>query len=278
LEKIILRVRPEKSARLYAKIWEEAGSPLLINMRSIVAKLEQRIPDAHIAIGMRYGSPAIEDGLKKLKNQGVTHLVIFPLFPQFSSTTSQTAIKYTAKHIRTDYDFQKITTIEDYHDHPAYIRSLTECIQDTWAVTAKPKITLFSFHGVPKRYITRKGEPYQDQCVTTTNLISKHLTLKSSEMAVSYQSRFGPEPWLTPSTKESLTAFGAQRCESLHVVCPGFAVDCLETLEEIAIQGKKTYLQAGGGEFHYIPALNDTELHVNALAEIILDAVSGTEK
>jgi ferrochelatase len=163
--------------------------------------------------------------------------------------------------------------VRDYHDHPAYIRALSECIQEVWSLHGKPEKLLFSYHGIPKRYATRKGEFYQSQCQTTTQLITGQLGLSPSNVLLSYQSKFGPEPWLTPYTEERLTSFGEQNCGSLHVVCPGFAVDCLETLEEIAIQGKAAYTQAGGSEFLYIPALNDTNGHIEALVKIISDAV-----
>lgn len=272
LEKIILRVRPKKSAALYENIWTASGSPLLNITQSMARKLAEKNPEYQVAVGMRYGNPTIESGLKELQSKNVTHLIIFPLFPQFSSTTSLTAINHATAKIKATYHFSKVTTIESYHNHPAYIQSLVESIQETWASIGKPEKMLYSFHGVPKRYITSNKESYLEQCGVTTELTSKQLGLKPSEYALSFQSRFGPEPWLTPYTEESLIEFGSQGCSSIHVICPGFSADCLETLEEIAIQGKNAYIQAGGKGFYYIPALNDSERHIRCLEKIISDA------
>ncbi|MCD6426251.1 MAG: ferrochelatase, partial [Anaerolineales bacterium] len=274
LEKIILRTRPKKSARNYAKIWKESGSPLLYITRSIALKLGQLNPDWQISIGMRYGNPSIKNGLQKLTEKGVAQLVILPLFPQYSSTTNLTAIRHTEKQIGSGSGFQNVTIIEDYHNHPAYISALAGSIQDAWTLTGKPEKTLFSFHGVPQRYVTKKGEPYQTQCHDTSSLVSQKAGLKAGETAVSFQSRFGPEPWLSPYTDKTLTTLGVEGCKSIHVLCPGFATDCLETLEEIVIQGKETFTKAGGGEFHYIPALNDSDRHIRALADIIKEALA----
>ena len=222
---------------------------------------------------MRYGNPSIRTGLEHLADAGVEHLVIFPLFPQYSSTTSQTAIEETIKQLDAGFDFKQVTVIEEYHDHTAYIQALVDSIQVEWAVTGKPEKLLFSFHGVPRRYITRKGEPYQDQCCATAALVADRLGLQSDQVMVSFQSRFGPEPWLTPYTDETLEQLGAHRLHSLGVVCPGFAADCLETLEEIAVEGRDTYQEAGGKGFRYIPALNDSSGHIRTLAEIIFDSL-----
>lgn len=272
LEKIILRTRPKKSARNYARIWE-SGSPLLVITQSIALKLNQIKPDWQVSIGMRYGNPSIKNGFHELKEKGVTQLVILPLFPQYSSATSQTAIRQAKNQIAAGFGFQAITIVEDYHDHPAYISALAESIQKAWSLTGKPEKTLFSYHGVPKRLVTIKGEPYQTQCYATSSLTSQKAGLKGRETAVSFQSRFGPEPWLVPYTDKTLTTLGTEGCKSIHVLCPGFAADCLETLEEIAIQGKETFTQAGGGNFYYLPALNDSDPHIQALAEIIKDAL-----
>lgn len=272
LEKIILRTRPKKSARNYARIWE-SGSPLLVITQSIALKLNQIKPDWQVSIGMRYGNPSIKNGFHELKEKGVTQLVILPLFPQYSSVTSQTAIRQAKNQIAAGFGFQAITIVEDYHDHPAYISALAESIQKAWSLTGKPEKTLFSYHGVPKRLVTIKGEPYQTQCYATSSLTSQKAGLKGRETAVSFQSRFGPEPWLVPYTDKTLTTLGTEGCKSIHVLCPGFAADCLETLEEIAIQGKETFTQAGGGNFYYLPALNDSDPHIQALAEIIKDAL-----
>jgi len=273
LNRIILRTRPKKSAHNYTKIWQDDGSPLLSITQSIADKLGETDPDWQITIGMRYGNPSIGDGLNKLQDHGATDLVVLPLYPQFSSSTSLTSIDRTRQVLGAMPGFDRVTIIEDYHDHPAYIAALAGSIQQAWTRYGKPEKTLFSFHGVPRRYVTKKGEPYQEQCLGTYRLLTQEVNLRDDEIVLGFQSRFGPEPWLQPYTNRVLSALGAEGCQSLHVICPGFVADCLETLEEIAIQGKKIFQEAGGGNFHYIPALNDSEKHIKALRKIIQDAL-----
>jgi ferrochelatase len=273
LNRIILRSRPARSARLYAKIWQEEGSPLLTTTRSIADKLARREPDFLVSIGMRYGEPSIRRGLEELREGGAQHLVALPLFPQYSSSTTETARQDLLAQIDAGIEFETVTFIESYHDHPAYIGALAASIRQGWEAQGKPEKTLFSFHGVPRRYITRKKEPYQDQCRETAALTAGQLGLAQSEYLITFQSRFGPEPWLTPYTDEALAAVGADGCASLAVLCPGFAADCLETLEEIALEGREAYENAGGKNFKYIPALNDREAHLDALVKIIRDSL-----
>ncbi|MEN8240619.1 MAG: ferrochelatase [Chloroflexota bacterium] len=269
LNRIILKVRPAKSAQLYAEIWEEAGSPLLTISQSIAGKLQARHPGIPMALGMRYGSPDINNALRELKQHGVDHLVIFPLFPQYSSTTTQTAVEHARRQIETGFEFSRVTVIEDYHDHPAYIAALADSIKRVWADAGKTEKLLFSFHGIPQRYISRRGEPYAEQCQRTADLVSEKLDLSPGEYIVGYQSRFGPGKWLEPATDQVLAELGEAQCSGLSVVCPGFAADCLETLEEIAAQGKQDYEGAGGSGFQYLPCLNDSEAHIEALAGIL---------
>ena len=273
LNRIILKSRPARSAALYASIWEETGSPLMRITKSIADKVQQTNPGWHTAVGMRYGSPSIRDGLQTLKDAEVNQLVIFPLFPQYSSTTSITAIEEAKRQLNTGFNFEQVKVIEEYNEHPAYIKALTDSIQREWVENGQPERLLFSFHGVPQRYVTRKGEPYQDQCYTTAHLTADRLGLQPKDYIVSFQSRFGPEPWLTPYTDETLAELGGKGLGSLAVVCPGFAADCLETLEEIAVEGQKEYEHAGGKGFRYISALNDSELHIQTLTNIITEIV-----
>jgi ferrochelatase len=271
LNRIILRTRPQKSARNYVRIWQDAGSPLLSITQSIAKKLEKTVPEWEVAIGMRYGNPSIQDSLRKLLDRGTSHLVILPLYPQLSSTTSLTSIDHIKKVLEKMPGFDRVSIIEEYHSHPAYISALADSLQQTWKNIGKPEMTLFSFHGVPQRYITKKGEPYHEQCIKTFQLVCQEVGLDQEEITLGFQSRFGPEPWLHPYTDQVLAALGGAGCENLHVICPGFAADCLETLEEIAIQGKINFQQAGGKDFHYIPALNDDSNHIQALEQIIQD-------
>ena len=205
--------------------------------------------------------------------KGVTHLAVLPLFPQYSTSTTETAKRAVYAVLESLPPFEQETFVEDYHQHPAYISALAESISETWAQTGLPDKLLFSFHGVPERYVTRKGEPYMAQCLKTAELTAERLALSPDKYLVAFQSRFGPEKWLTPYTDEVLAELGAQGTGSLGVVCPGFAADCLETLEEINIQGREGYEAGGGQGFHYIPALNDLPTHIEALAKILRDAL-----
>lgn len=274
LNHIILRTRPARSAKLYASIWQEDGSPLLTITQSIAAKLNQQNPDFHIVVGMRYGQPSVQEALQELQQKDIHELIVLPLFPQYTSTTSTTAIEHVKKSLQEGFNFHRVTFIEEYHDHKAYIMALAASIRQAWQQTGKPEKLVFSFHSIPKRYVTWKGEPYQEQCYTTAALTAQQLELRPEEYQVVFQSKFGPEPWLSPFTDDTLEELGAAKTGSAHVVCPGFAADCLETLEEIAIEGKHEFQSAGGGDFHYIPALNDSDLHIQALNEIILKVLS----
>jgi ferrochelatase len=223
---------------------------------------------------MRYGNPSIREALESLQQAGTQNLIVFPLFPQFTSSTSTTAIQHVKQTLKTVSKFRKVIFIEEYNDHRAYIKALADSIGSEWEQTSQPEKLIFSFHSIPKRYVTRKGEPYQDQCYTTAALTALQLGLKPDEYQVAFQSKFGPEPWLSPFTNDTLEELGAAGTGSLHVVCPGFAADCLETLEEIVIEGKHQFQSAGGGDFHYIPALNDSDVHIQALSEIIRQVIS----
>jgi ferrochelatase len=273
LNRIILRKRPERSARLYASIWQGSGSPLLTITEAIASGIAAASPGWHTAVGMRYGQPDIRRALGSLQAAGVTHLVVFPLFPQYSSTTSQTAIEKTQYLLEGQDEFERVTVIEEYHDHPAYIQAVADSIQQSGVLSSQDARLLFSFHGVPQRYIRWRGEPYLDQCRSTAELVAARLGLPPDRYTVTFQSRFGPEPWLQPYTEQTLAALGAEGRQYLAVVCPGFAADCLETLEEIAIQGRETYEAAGGHGYHYIPALNDSDRHIEALLAVIQDAL-----
>lgn len=273
LSGIILRTRPPKSARLYQKIWGEEGSPLLVTTEAIAARLAEREPGWQFAVGMRYGNPGIRQGLEALSAGGATHLVVLALFPQYSTSTTETAKQAVYTALESLPPFEQVTVVEDYHRHPAYIRALAESISEAWSETGEPEKLVFSYHGVPERYVTRKGEPYLEQCLKTAELTAERLAFSPVDYMVSFQSRFGPEKWLTPYTDEVLADLGMQGTSSLGVVCPGFAADCLETLEEIDIQGREVYAAAGGQGFHFIPALNDRESHIEALAEILRDAM-----
>ena len=271
LHGVILRVRPRRSAQLYRRIWTEAGSPLLLGTDSLAAKIEVALtPELDLPVrvvaGMRYGEPSIPAALSQLRAHGVRRILILPLFPQYSGTTTGTILTAVFDELHTWFEVPALTIIRDYHNQPAYIRTLAENIRNHMTETSH---LLFSFHGIPRSY-GEAGDPYESQCQETAVLVAQALDLDFERWSLSFQSRFGPQEWLTPYTDEEFSRIGREKVSGLNVVCPGFAVDCLETLEEIAHQGAQTFQNAGGGVFNYIPALNDHPHHVDALSEIIL--------
>lgn len=273
LHGIILRTRPRRSARLYQKIWTPEGSPLVrIAQRQAdgVRKLLGEGDPVQMAIGMRYGEPSIARRLRELRGRGVSRFIIFPLFPQFTGATTSSTFDAVAEEIETWTENVEIQTIDNYHDHPAYLRALTASIWEAWAEFGRPDRLLFSFHGIPDRY-RRNGDPYREQCEATARGVASELHLNEDEWQIAFQSRFGPEPWLKPYTDETLTAWGQEGVRIAHVICPGFSADCLETVDEIGREARHTFLTAGGQDFHYIPALNDRPDHLAALTEILTD-------
>ncbi len=274
LNGIILKKRPRKSALLYKSIWQDDGSPIISITNTIAVNLSKQKQDWLVRSGMRYGNPSIQDALKEMADSEVEHLVILPLFPQYSLTTSKTIIDKVNQLINSKHRFPLVTVISDYHQHPAYIHALSETLKASWQSNGRPEKTVFSFHGVPQRYISKKGSPYHAQCLSTVRLIADNLKLSSEEYVISFQSRFGPEKWLLPNTKDTLAELGAEKVKHLNIICPGFAADCLETLEEINIGGREVFQQNGGNSYQYIAALNHQELHIQALIKIIKTAIN----
>jgi len=277
LQGIILRVRPQRSAALYARVWRPEGSPLLSISHTLAAQLAASLQAeigarVVVEIGMRYGSPSIQHALDKLHEAAVDQLVVLPLFPQYSDTTTGTSLGAFEGALPGRCDVP-VSIIHDYHDHPAYIDALAVHIECHWAHHPQPARLLLSFHGIPARYL-RKGDPYREQCERTAALLSARLGLKNNEWRLSFQSRFGPEPWLQPYTDKTLEAWGAEGIRSAHAVCPGFAIDCLETVDEIGHEGCRTFQEAGSGAFDYIPALNDSPEQVALFTQLVLENIT----
>ena len=276
---MILLARPGRSAKTYAKVWSEDGSPLLhiskqqadavsANLKSLVSQ------PVVVEMGMRYGNPSIASALNKLREAHARRILVLPLYPQYScSTTASTfdAIAATVKHWRWVPEFR---FVNQYHNDDGYISSLANSIMDTWDETGQPEMLLFSFHGTPKRFLL-EGDPYHCMCQTTARLVAEKLGLVESRWQVTFQSIFGREEWLQPYTINTLKTLAQSGFNRVHVVCPGFSADCLETLEEINQENRKAFEDAGGQQFHYIPALNDREDHINALVNIMLDNTVG---
>ncbi|MDH5506125.1 MAG: ferrochelatase [Anaerolineae bacterium] len=272
LHTIILTFRPRRSARLYQNVWTSDGSPLLFTLERQARLLTETLAaqnsqDIAVEIGMRYGSPSIAAGLRSLRKQGVGRILVLPLFPQYSSTTTASTLDAVFDELKTWWALPELRTVNSYHDHPTYINALAHSIQARWSEHGQPEKLLFSFHGVPARF-NDTGDPYLAECLRTSRLVAHQLDLPDSAWHTSFQSRFGPEPWLQPYTDATLHAWGAAGLSSVNVVCPGFSADCLETLDEIDREARESFIHAGGKEFAYIPALNDQAGHIAALAAI----------
>lgn len=273
LHGIILRRRPPFIAEYYKKIWTSEGSPLLFISEKQCKKLQQQLEYSlqeppKVVLGMRYGNPSLVSSLEELKKSGVTRIITFPLYPQYSVTTTKSTKEAVISALGELGWAPDVSTIAYYHDHPAYIAALVNSVQEYRGVSGKGELLLFSFHGIPKRLVTR-GDPYYDQCLKTARSVAGKLGLEQKEWRVSFQSKFGFGEWLGPATEETLRQLARNGLESVDVICPGFSADCLETLEEIAVMNRDIFLSEGGKQFHYIPALNDRPDHIQALVDII---------
>lgn len=278
LHTIILRSRPRKVAEKYKEIWTESGSPLLCTMKEIQAGIENQLQDdvgntAYVAIGMRYGHPSISEGLRALRAKGASRIILLPLFPQYSKVTTASAFDAVLAELATWSSTPDIHAIDYYFDHPAYIGALTESILEFWEEHGESDRLLFSYHGIPQSY-ARKGDPYEQHCLETSQLVTNSLELKQARIQTSFQSRFGPQEWLKPYTDELLQSWALNGVGSVDVLCPGFAADCLETLHEIGIEARDDFKRQGGGEFRCIPALNSRPSHINALLEILMSYIT----
>ncbi len=275
----ILPFRPFRTARAYRKIWTKEGSPLSVASRRMTTDLEwalgQRI-DRPIPVfcGMRYGKPSLAAALGVLRQRGCRRILILPLFPQYSATTTASIFDQVFRELSRWRRVPEVRTVASYHDHPLYIQSLASSIHQAWTATGRPTQLLMSFHGLPMRYV-EAGDPYENHCHTTSTLLKRALDFDPEKITTTFQSRFGREPWIGLDTAAQLKIWGREGLRGLDVICPGFATDCLETLEEIDVRGRKIFTKNGGQRFRYIPALNHRPDHIAALAEIAIENLSG---
>jgi ferrochelatase len=281
LHGVILRIRPRKSAHAYQQIWTPAGSPLLLHCRELAgglqASLDARLgPAVQVALGMTYGAPSIRSGLEQLHRDGVQRLIVLPLYPQYSATTTGSVFDRVTSVMQRWRWLPELRFIGSYHDDPAYIAAIVASIREHWK-THERRHLLLSFHGAPRQYLLA-GDPYHCQCLKTARLISESLGLDASEWTAGFQSRLGRGEWLRPYTDELLIRFARQGPQRLTVACPGFATDNLETLEEIAIRNRADFLAQGGESFDYIPALNASEAHVALLADLVARHAQGWQE
>lgn len=273
LNGVIIPLRSAKVARNYREIWLPEGSPLLVNSLLQKDKLQlllnqQQENSPIVELGMTYGQPSIASGLQKLKDQRVRKILIFPLYPQYSATTTAAAFDAVNRELAKWSWLPELRFVNHYADEPLYIEAIVESIQTYWAQHQRGDCLVISFHGIPERYF-RQGDPYYCYCHKTARLIAEKLGLADDQWRMVFQSRFGREPWLKPYCDETLRELPQEGKKNVDIICPGFSADCLETLEEINIRNREIFSEAGGENYHYIPALNDSPQHILALMEII---------
>ena len=279
LNGIILRIRPSRSAKAYREIWTDEGSPLMLYSQALAdgvcARLEQDAPDTYrVELAMTYGEPSVSAAIDKLQASGARRLVVLPLYPQYSGTTTASVFDSVSTKLQSMRWIPEMRFINQYHDEPGYIGALAASIREHWEQNGKSEHLLFSFHGVPQ-YTLTGGDPYHCQCQKTGRLVAETLGLDAKDWTLSFQSRVGREEWLRPYTDETVAELGKQGVKSLDVACPGFSTDCLETLEEIAMQNAEFFEEAGGESLHYIPALNARDDHIALLGSLIERHTSG---
>jgi ferrochelatase len=279
LNGIILNTRPKKSAAKYATIWTPEGSPLRIHTERQAALLRARLGERTriplvVDWAMRYGQPSMEQGMGKLRQAGCDRVLVIPLYPQYAASTTASTFDAVLSATARMRNVPALRLLKHFHDHPGYIKALARSVSDYWLANGRPEKLVMSFHGVP-RFSLDKGDPYHCECQKTGRLLAEALALETGQYQVTFQSRFGAAEWLKPYTVATVEALGRERLRRLDVICPGFVSDCLETLEEIAIENKTAFLKAGGGEFHYIPCLNERDDWIEALADLALDNLQG---
>ncbi len=269
LNLIILPFRSPKTLAGYARVWMKGGSPLMVVAQQQQVALQQKLGDQiPVALAMRYGKPSFQSVVDQLLAEGVNHLVVLPLYPQNSATTTATTFHHLAQVLAKRRDLPSIHFIDNYHDHPAYIDALAESVGDHWQQTEHQNHLLMSFHGLPQVNVDR-GDPYYSQCVRSAELLADKLALTNADWSLSFQSRFGKQQWLKPYTADVLEELTSTGTTEIDVICPGFSADCLETLDEIKIEYRDLYIEQGGKQFNYINALNDNDSHIVMMQKLI---------
>lgn len=279
LHGVILRIRPARSAHAYARIWTSEGSPLRSGSEKLAMALQDRLRrlakgPVRVELAMRYGAPSVRRQIEQMQREGVRRLLVLPLYPQYSGTSTGSVIDAVADTFKQLRWPPELRIVNDYHDDPGHIEALAQSIERWWEQHGRGDTLLLSFHGIPQRYVDA-GDPYFHQCHATARRLRERLGLDDSQLAVSFQSRVGREPWLQPYTDETVKRLAQEGIKRLDVACPGFAVDCLETLEEIAMQNSEFFRAAGGESLRYIPALNDSDEQVASLAALVLRHAQG---
>ncbi len=266
----VLPFRPSRSAKAYRKVWHEKGSPLTYLTRQLSEQVAEQLKPKGITVNyaMRYGEPSIATQLKAFKKEGITDVMVLPLYPQYSSTTTASIYDDLTKELKQWRHLPSFQFISDYHQDSHYIAAVAASIEQAWREQAKNELLVMSFHGLPEQ-LTQWGDPYFHHCHKTAALIAEKLGLTEKQWMIVFQSRFGKAQWLKPYCVDTLQDLPTQGIKAIDIVCPGFAVDCLETLEEIAMENKSIFMEAGGSDYRYIACLNDSQAHVDALIHLL---------
>ena len=272
LNLIILRIRPRRSAKLYQSVWTEAGSPLMLyslgQMNAVKQRLAEKYGDIPVVLGMRYGNPSMASAIKELTDQNVRDIIVLPLYPQYAGATTGSTFDAIAKTFTQLRWVPELQFINGYHKSEAYIEALCTTIKRHIDQHGHPDKFVFSYHGTPERYL-KNGDPYHCFCHQTTRLVREKMGFDENQAITTFQSRFGREPWLQPYTDNTLEQLPEDGVKHVAVICPGFSSDCLETIEEINMEGRESFMESGGEQFHYIPCLNDDPAHIDALVSIL---------
>lgn len=277
---IVLTTRPRESAEKYRSIWGKDGSPLLVNTRlqaeGLHEELKKRGREVEVVWAMRYGNPNMVQALREMRDRGIERILVLPLYPQYSGSTTGTVFDHMAREMLTWRTIPSLRFVQSYADDAGYIQALADSIRRAWRKTeeGKPEKLIFSFHGVPQRTVD-EGEPYQKHCHQTAAATAAALGLQKDEWIVCFQSLFGKEEWIKPYTQPTVEALARQGVKNIDVVCPGFLSDCIETLEEINMEVREAFLHNGGKRFRYIECLNDDPIWIHAMADIVGNELAG---
>jgi ferrochelatase len=279
LNGIVLNTRPRRSARAYAKIWTDEGSPLMVHTRSQAAALQQRLTQRHgenllVDYAFRYGERSLPETVQSLLDRDVRKLLVLPLYPQYSGSTGGSTFDVIGSDFKRRRWMPELRFVNQYHDYAPYISALAHSIRDHWQTHGRADKLVLSYHGLPQRVVDL-GDPYYKECQQTSRLLAEELGLDEEQYLSTFQSRFGAAKWLQPYTDESLKMLATGGSTSVQVVCPGFAADCLETLEEIAMENREVFIAAGGERYEYIAALNSGERHISMLADLVEENIQG---
>ena len=279
LNLIILNTRPKKSAEKYASIWTSDGSPLLVHTRKQAKLLQGYLGERTktpmvVDFAMRYGTPSVVSVMEKMRAQGCDRILAIPLYPQYAASSTASALDAVFETLQAARNQPAVRTVKHFHDDPGYIAALAQSINAYWVQNGRPDQLIMSFHGVPK-FTLEKGDPYHCECQKTGRLLAEQLGLTPERYHITFQSRFGRAEWLKPYTQPTLEELGKKKVGRVDVVCPGFVADCLETLEEIAMECKTAFLSSGGKDFHYIPCLNENPDWLRALTDLALANLQG---